>query len=112
VRWSARALHCISARRASRSPSEGQRYVGPPAPSLHFGPKGQPFAQRRAKPWYVVPPTDYNVFRFSFSARRANRSTIVSFKRSAMPQSLARIWLHITFSTNGRRAYLQNPKDE
>ena len=26
-----------------------------------------------------------------------------------MPQSLARIWLHITFSTDGRRAYLQNP---
>jgi hypothetical protein len=26
-----------------------------------------------------------------------------------MPQSLARIWLHITFSTQGRRAYLQNP---
>ena len=25
-----------------------------------------------------------------------------------MPQSLARIWLHITFSTSGRRAYLQN----
>ena len=25
-----------------------------------------------------------------------------------MPQSLARIWLHITFSTAGRRAYLQN----
>jgi putative transposase len=25
-----------------------------------------------------------------------------------MPQSLARIWLHIVFSTNGRRAYLQN----
>jgi REP element-mobilizing transposase RayT len=27
-----------------------------------------------------------------------------------MPQSLARIWLHITFSTYGRRAYLQNPE--
>src|SRR3974390_1268923 len=27
-----------------------------------------------------------------------------------MPQSLARIWLHITFSTEGRRAYLQNPE--
>jgi len=27
-----------------------------------------------------------------------------------MPQSLARVWLHITFSTNGRRAYLQNPE--
>jgi len=27
-----------------------------------------------------------------------------------MPQSLARIWLHITFSTDGRRAYLQNPE--
>jgi REP element-mobilizing transposase RayT len=27
-----------------------------------------------------------------------------------MPQSLARIWLHITFSTGGRRAYLQNPE--
>jgi REP element-mobilizing transposase RayT len=26
-----------------------------------------------------------------------------------MPQSLARIWLHITFSTDGRRPYLQNP---
>ncbi len=25
-----------------------------------------------------------------------------------MPQSLARIWLHIVFSTNERRAYLQN----
>jgi REP element-mobilizing transposase RayT len=25
-----------------------------------------------------------------------------------MPQSLARIWLHITFSTAGRRAFLQN----
>lgn len=25
-----------------------------------------------------------------------------------MPQSLARVWLHITFSTAGRRAYLQN----
>jgi hypothetical protein len=25
-----------------------------------------------------------------------------------MPQSLARIWLHITFSTEGRRALLQN----
>ena len=25
-----------------------------------------------------------------------------------MPQSLARIWLHIVFSTCGRRAYLQN----
>jgi putative transposase len=25
-----------------------------------------------------------------------------------MPQSLARIWLHIVFSTKGRRAYLQN----
>jgi hypothetical protein len=29
--------------------------------------------------------------------------------RKAMPQSLARIWLHITFSTEGRRAYLRNP---
>ncbi len=29
--------------------------------------------------------------------------------RKIMPQSLARIWLHITFSTQGRRAYLQNP---
>ena len=27
-----------------------------------------------------------------------------------MPQSLARIWLHITFSTEGRRAHLQNPE--
>jgi putative transposase len=27
-----------------------------------------------------------------------------------MPQSLARIWIHITFSTGGRRAYLQNPE--
>ena len=27
-----------------------------------------------------------------------------------MPQSLARIWLHITFSTAGRRAYLQNER--
>jgi hypothetical protein len=26
-----------------------------------------------------------------------------------MPQSLARIWFQITFSTEGRRAYLQNP---
>jgi putative transposase len=25
-----------------------------------------------------------------------------------MPQSLARIWLHIVFSTSERRAYLQN----
>ena len=25
-----------------------------------------------------------------------------------MPQSLARIWLHIVFSTKERRAYLQN----
>ena len=25
-----------------------------------------------------------------------------------MPQSLARIWLHVTFSTAGRRALLQN----
>jgi len=25
-----------------------------------------------------------------------------------MPQSLARIWLHVVFSTNERRAYLQN----
>ena len=25
-----------------------------------------------------------------------------------MPQSLARIWLHVTFSTAGRRAFLQD----
>jgi REP element-mobilizing transposase RayT len=25
-----------------------------------------------------------------------------------MPQSLSRIWLHVVFSTSGRRAYLQN----
>ena len=35
---------------------------------------------------------------------------IVFSEKTAVPQSLARIWLHITFSTNGRRAYLQNPQ--